>query len=470
MKNKLLNAITAQNIFILIALVFGLVFTKITPPLWGADEGQHFFRAYQVSNRELSQKNVDIDGKQSTGGVVPASFVQLDKLRQQDISDAVSGETKQVDQRSLYVEAASNPVNTDKKAANPYGKNIYSIFVYLVPAAGVTIGRIFSQNALTLLFFARISVLLVYIAMVTCSIYILRKTYIKWIVFIIALLPMSIFQATTVSPDSLLLGLSLIFFSVMYTVMFMNKRPKTKDLIVLTISAALMTLVKVPYLFLVFLLAVLPLPKTISPRKKLYIKLAIPLISIIIGLISFVSVKSVLVSASVPPNVNSSAQIHWIISNPLLFMYVLVNSVAVLNWVPQTVGLFGSSFVFIPGIIFQLLLVLLLASGFIETRTKVDKKELQNRFSSVAFIAAATIVFGAVVTVLFLTWTPVGAILVEGIQGRYFLPIIIFALVGLRLLTNARLNFTEKSVKISYSLIMASSLLVSILWYYRILY
>lgn len=42
-----------ENIFILFALLFGLLFVFVTPPFQSVDEQAHFFRAYGISSGQF---------------------------------------------------------------------------------------------------------------------------------------------------------------------------------------------------------------------------------------------------------------------------------------------------------------------------------------------------------------------------------------------------------------------------------
>lgn len=55
--------------FLILALFFGGLIIALTPPLWGADEAAHFFRAYQISEGELNQKKVMQKKMQCTEGI-----------------------------------------------------------------------------------------------------------------------------------------------------------------------------------------------------------------------------------------------------------------------------------------------------------------------------------------------------------------------------------------------------------------
>jgi uncharacterized membrane protein len=469
MKRIVANLVKAHGLFIMLALVFGAIFITITPPFWGADEGQHFIRAYQVSQGHISQQRVTIDGTSSEGGAVPKSLLNLDRLRQKDIGDAVPGETRQVDSRKDYSTAANKTFQEGKLFANPYGKITYQPFTYAAPTLGIVIANLFSNTALPLLYSARAATLLFYIVLVTTALCILRKYSLKWLVFAIGLLPMSIFQASTVNADSLLLGFSLILFSLAYVYFYTSESFGKVRLGLTLLAGVLLTAIKPPYVILpVALLALLPIKRKVSPKQKQLVRTIIPMSCIIVAVLCLVSSSSAV--ANPLPGVSVSSQIHWIILHPLRFSYIFLNSILVLDWVPQVIGLFGSSFVFVPGLVFQVLLIGLAFLTLVETReTAHDSRDINKKSAAVLLVAAAATTSAIIVT-LYLDWTPVGWNLVQGVQGRYFLPVVAFLLLGVRSWTTFRLKTTDKQLAVVCTVIATASLLISSLWYFRILY
>ena len=58
MKEKLFN-ISIEKIFVIIALIFGFLYTIILPPFQSVDEASHFFRAYRISEGHFKAKQIN---------------------------------------------------------------------------------------------------------------------------------------------------------------------------------------------------------------------------------------------------------------------------------------------------------------------------------------------------------------------------------------------------------------------------
>lgn len=467
-EKKLSGLSQTHIIFILVALFFGVIFAKITPPLWGADEGQHFFRSYQISQGGFFQKKVKSSDGRLAGGYIPESFANLDELKKNDIGNNIPTNTFQVDSISEYQAFSRTSVRKEKEVISPYGNIIYPSITYVAPSIGIFVGNLFNATALSLLFSARIASLILYIILIVYALYVLRKYSVKWIVFVVSLLPMSLYQASVVSADSFLMGLSLIFFSQIYIIFHSKERISKILIFLLALVASLLTIVKPPYVILVLILLVLPLKKSVSPRDRTLIKIIIPCLSLVIAAFCIINVRELVVAPL--PNTSLNEQLHWIILHPFDYINVLVNSVATLDWVPQIIGLFGTSFILIPGAVTQLIIASLALTAFIETKDKITNHTEIIKNSSMIYMGATLVLSLLIVTTLYLTWTPVGAVLVSGIQGRYFLPLVPFILFGVRMLTKSRLWVDESRATYCYGLLVIITLSISVLWYSKILY
>lgn len=462
----------AHWLFVVIALVFGVALIYLTPPLWGADESVHFFRAYQISEGRLNQDEQIINGKKSYSGYIPSSFRKLSNVFAGDINNSAPGSTKQVDDISKYTEAGSTKISQDKKVPNWLDAITYPAVSYIAPTSGMLIANLFNPTALSLLYAARIATLLFYIMLVFFSIFLLKNKSVKWIVFVVALLPTCLYQASVVNVDSLLFALSFLLFSIIYRLIYENKSQNKYYIISLLVVFGLLVLVKPPYVILVLPLIFLPLNKKIPVRTRRLIRYIIPAVCLSIAVLGTLSVQRIISSPPLP-SISLSGQLHWIIANPFGYLYTIINTVVMINWPLFIIGTFGSSFITMPWLVIDLLLLTLVSTAFIKTKStsNEDSEDVRHmKISGLTFIFASMLTCIAIATTLFLTWTHIGGNLVEGIQGRYFLPVVCFILLGFRMVTKIRLVVDEKKAKVFFASVMTLSLLCSVLWYYKILY
>ena len=462
--NKLSNT---HCLFIFIALIFGIVFVFMTPPLWGPDEVVHFARSYQISEGNLTKNQVSINGQKSYGGGLPESLVSLNSLKDADINDRKSGETSQVDSLSEYSVVGGIPLVRDKVVANPFGNLAYPTITYIAPAVGIAIANLAHPSILPLMYVARLMTLMLYIILTFVSLYILRKSSLRWLVFVVALLPSTLYQASVVSADPLITSLCFVLLSLFYYITHEKKQIRCQYTVFITLIALFIAFLKPPYLLLLLILPFLHINASTHRWNRLFLRIGIPILS---ALVAFFVVSGLgLNPSTAPPGVNFSAQLHWIICNIFSYVTIIVNSFLLIDWIPQIVGLFGSSFIYIPMPLIYVLLFLLAIATFIKLDSD-SYSENETKITTVAYIGFSIACIVAIITTLFLAYTRVGAGLVSGVQGRYFIPILVFLMYGVRSFVRIRLTVAEKDAQRFFPAIMVFCLVFSILWYYKILY
>ena len=110
-------------------------------------------------------------------------------------------------------------------------------------------------------------------------------------------------------------------------------------------------------------------------------------------------------------------------------MYVMLNNLRcngefyLYNAIGQSMGWLSIS---VPTIYITLYILLLMASIFIE-----DNKVVFDIKEKIWILILTIIMYLLVTTGLYLQWTGVGSNVVAGVQGRYFLPFMILALMTL---------------------------------------
>ena len=131
-----------------------------------------------------------------------------------------------------------------------------------------------------------------------------------------------------------------------------------------------------------------------------------------------------------PRGIDAAAQAAWLLGHPAL-LYQVPSVVLAHQWADglpylrQFVGVLGSLDVSLPraytvaacGTIVSALVLARPTIGAMQARLLVPA----------AIILSCAAIFG----IQYLTWTQVGSHLVEGVQGRYFLPLALFVTLGL---------------------------------------
>lgn len=447
-----------ENIFILFALIFGLVLVSYTPPFQVPDEANHFFRAYG-----LSEGNIIADiQEQQAGSMLPTSL--------SNVADRIGYPLHfRLDRKvnhSLTEEFLRQPLEPNIVRFTEYSNTaLYSPVAYLPQIIGIFIGKSFGLSPLWLLYLGRILNLFFWITLVYVSI---RLTPIlKWGFLSVALMPMSLSLASSLSADAMTNGLSFLFLSfVLNMIVAKQSYPVSdKSLLALFLTSICLILTKISYgLFLCWVFL-------IPPSKFRHDKTATIVVLFSLAALAAAVWNNMAKGSYMPVKswVNLDQQFNFILHNPLKYLEILTNTyTAYLHKIPgEIVGLLGHGDTPLPGIFIYfyliglLLLVLSEKSGdyILEKSTKI--------WIMIMLIATVIIIS----TFVYLSFNPVAYPLITSIQGRYFIPLLIPSLLLLyktRIPFLQQVNITENKLPIlACSLAVIGFLTTFMTLYYR---
>lgn len=443
MKKKILaNLSQAHGIFVVITLIFGLTFIKITPPMWGVDETEHFSRVYQISTGNFLEDKI----AGGYGGSLPAPIVDLYNQTKYDLLHMPSP-TKNINDYTKYKALEKKPLNTEKKILNFTGAGVYSPLAYAAPVAGVTVAKALDPTLGGAIFGARAATLFLYIAIVTAALYILRTSRIRWVIFSTALLPMSIVQASVVSVDSPVIAFSVLFFALVYKLAKAKECVTYKYVLLLSLTACILTLTK-PNYFIITLIAATLLPRFRSRSRGVitgFVFLTIATLPALIWNKLAYGIETVVGSVQRGPSVHTSLhdQFIYIMAHPLVYMLTMLRSFIRLDWLYSSVALINFNFVHMPSLILVIAMLTIMLATLYSNHTSASKGQ-----ASLMLIVALLASIG-VITSLYLSFNQVGANIVQGVQGRYFIPIIPLLAVGAARFLPLKLEASPKAFTIT---------------------
>ena len=311
-------------------------------------------------------------------------------------------------------------LNNKTKFYNFANKALYSFASYIPQTIGVTFGRLLNTSIMAQIYLGRVFNYLLFVILAYFSIKYLP--FKKELALFIFLLPITMQEAVSLSPDAMTIGVSALFISMVLNFKLnKDKIISNKELLLLAILSIALALCKIVYLPLCLLLFLIPNSCFKSKKQRyVYIILTI-LITTIINLI-WLSTSSVYLEAFHHRS-NSSLQLEYILSNPLKFIATIINTLDtyMFNYLGTMVGsLLG------PLNISTSMPIVICSLGILTNLVIYNKKKFflnSKEQLFVLFIVFSTILL--IFTSLYLQWTSVGNSLVEGIQGRYFLPLLL---------------------------------------------
>lgn len=408
-----------EYVFLVPALIFGVLSATLTPQLIANDENMHFIRSYELSNLE-------------TGHIcrIPS-----------DVKDRGFYEIYTRDKPNYGF--SNKKVDTTQQIQTDCGTaTSYNPILHAPQTIGVIFAKLVWPTSGGMILFGRLLNVLVYCVGIF---FIIRKTKIgKWPLTVIALLPLMIHMAGTLSGD-IVNNLALIGFIVYGFNLFVQKKPMSmRQVIYLVLLSGFLAVAKPPYLAL--LMIVLFLPKRVIPsihigRRKLT------------GIIARLTITSICAIASlaviagwtmlyVGDIVATSNIVNPVSQDPQKFIGILVNTyinpniifegVSYSDWLYRS--MFGSFASFKYNLPFTL--VALLAMLFVFVGLRKDQSEYTFTRSSIkglAVVASVSLlaVILAITYALYSAWAikpfvlGEGATYALGLQGRYFTPLLL---------------------------------------------
>ena len=457
MKNNFLS-LNPETIFLIIALIYGLAFLVVSPPLLGVDnEGEHYDKALYLSDGYVIPKILD----HHAGYYVPEGAYNLevefytlrnmhDKIKIDDIFPL------------LYQPLNENIKNfTDNTPIPPTPFTsvsfvaiiTYSPIPYLASAFAMLIGKILNFSPIILMYIGRLANLLVWIFFIYLAIKITPVH--KWVFLMLSLMPMTILLCSSLSADSFTIAISFLVTAIFLNYSFNNNKKviELKDIVLLFILMLILALSKQTYFLLIFLFFLIPVKKFGNMKKMIIIFIIIFLSTVEISIIWNMAVNRFYVP--IYPGISISGQTSYILSNPLNFVYILINTIVTKDILPISttfVGDFGDFGDNLYSWAIVLLYVIMLIYTALLDKTNIIINYKQKIIIFMTYIS----IFTFICISMYLTASTVGENIIRGIVGRYLIPI---APLLFLLFYNNKIKF---NIKNGFNLIIISFIIVAL--------
>jgi len=375
----------------------------LMPPFQAADELAQFERADQLSLGVLVATRTP-DG--ASGGridrAVPAAGVLFDGIKFH-VEHKVT--------RPMLDAANAIDWARDGRGDVPFPNTaIYPPFLYATGALGVGLGRLTHLSVPHTLILSR--VLTGFASVAIAAFAIARAGAAASFLFSMLCLPMSLALFASASQDGPMIALSAFALAALRSA----TRDGARALGLASLALALILMARPPYLPLALLLLLLPRP---VPRRR-----GIACAGVVAAALCWSATAG---HWSQMPG--SAAQIarqaHAVLAHPLLFPRALVGTLAGqvhegLPWGRQFIGVLGWLDTTLPPPYLLLAGLALLLALLLSCPEHAPRLSLARRVILLLCIAAAAL---AILFFQYLSWTPVGAAYIDGVQGRYFLPL-----------------------------------------------
>lgn len=395
--------------FLALATVFGVAFLVVTPPYQAADEYKHLFRAYQISTGQLGATLVD----GVPGAFLPRSLEASMLRLSRDLP--------------FHPDVKQRPGEIAAELARPLAPRDLAFvrFVglpspagYLPQAAAIAIGRSFDGPPIVLVWAGRVANLLVWIALVATA---LRWTPVQpWTWALLALTPMSVFQAASLSPDATTNGVSLLFLAGCLRLSSPSAAPPaTRELCVLAALLAFVGFSKQAYAPLGLTLLLVPAQRLGGRRRRVLLTLGL-LAAGILPAAAWAGFAQAIGVRDLSPGADPAAQVRFLADSPLQFLHVLAATFAEMTdaWALSFLGVLGWLDVRLSAATYALEGAALLVLAVVESPPLAERARAERVVALLGFAACLL----AILVLAYVGWNPVANPIIAGVQGRYFIP------------------------------------------------
>lgn len=410
-------------------LFWGIIYSLVFIPFSAPDESAHFATAYQLSNQILGQEAVNEEGLVL---VREEDAVLLSYTLDDESYEQVFGRFFERDHSEERIGYGHRPMDVSRHA-------------YLPQALGITAGRLFGLGQIAVIYLGRLFNLLFF---AVCAALAVRLAPFGRMAFLgVCLFPMTLELVSSLSYDAMAIGLAMLFTAYVLHLAYEAEAVKKREIMILGLLLGFLAPCKMIYIPLAGLCFLIP-RKKFGSGKSYGLAAAAVAFCMAAGVV-WINLDKILVYFGGTEEAVEWAggvqgySISYVLAHPLDGLFVIVNTMV--RRFPfyihsMTGGLLG----WMQYETDEVLIVFFLFWTFLAVQP--EKGEEEKRPGEHAQIFSRSMVFAhravslllclftvtAALLVMLLSWTPLDSAVVEGVQGRYFLPVLPLALLAIR--------------------------------------
>ena len=441
-----------EGVLFTFIFLLGIIFTFAIPPFQKPDETAHFLRSVALSDGQFT---CNYENGKSYFNVPSKYFSYLSEIGEGRI--AFHYEEK------FFIEdlkkAESRTYNEEEMVE--YGFCFLPFVGYIPASTGILIGDLFNSMSLEI-YLARLFNFLVFFILLIWSYKKLKDSKLRWVIISYAMIPMVTHQVSVVGYDAMQLAITPVIFSLIID--FLRRAEiKKKDLLVFVVSMILLLLIKPGYYFLCLLYFLIPWSKIAKEKKKYLLITLIYLLLCVLSVVLYLKLDTSTSFVSTEVNINAHEQLS-LLKSPKFFFDLVRNTINtnLVFYIKSFIGVFG----WLDYGLFEIIYLLYIFYwAFVAYAIKDDVANIvKKRVPFVTIILGITsfLTIGAVFGGLYLTWNTVGATVIAGVQGRYFLILSPYFVVFISLLI--KLFESNKKFRTVIIVLFVVFLLIEILY------
>ena len=398
-------------VFLAVAIPFGLVYSLIMSPGVVPDELAHMDMAYRYSNQIMGINNAHD----------PAIFYRLTDVENWIVTSQPGAEhyQKLLDTPVWATEGTENKALIAAKTANAHA------LLYAPSAIGVTFARIIHLGTIPMFYLGRMCNFIIFLLGVYFAIKITPVG--KNIFFASALLPMTMHQAFSFSYDSVMTGGLFFLIALFLRAIYGQECFRLRDKLIIMLLCTIFLPGKAIYIFVAAVAFLIPSNKFGGMRQKITFLGGLFLVTGIAYM--FVNLNSIatLTTGALPPqHVDRAYDFAYLLEHPFqtvkIFAITLVHNSS--YYVKTLVGeRLGWLEIYIPTV---LVLFSIVITGVAFLHDTWDKLLLRSGmvWHRVVYVSIFALVVLAAMFTMMIAYTRFGSEIIDGVQGRYFIPIL----------------------------------------------
>jgi len=436
-----------SKLYLPCVLFWGLVYTFVFIPFTAPDEYAHYASAYRLSNQMMF--------REMTGTAYDeAGHVMMREEDTWELGTELSEEN--------YEEVYGRLWDMDGSARDiGYGHHYMEVafHAYTPQAVGITVARLLGLGQVLTVYLGRLCNLLFFSL---CGWMAVRLApFGKMAFFGTSLLPMTLELVGSLSYDGFAIGLGMLFTAYVLHLIYEKDKIGPKQWAILGVLLALLAPCKMVYIPLAAMCFLIPQEK-FGSKKKFMAAAAIVAACMVVGVL-IVNLNKMTSYLGETEDV-----IEWaggvagysfsvLLRSPLTAVKVIVYTL-VTRMAGYVYGMIGGNLGWLEYEVDAVLVLFLLACTILTALAVRSENAGQKTEKNGAFvtgkvchgmvggedsavmpvshrIVSLILCFGTVVAtllIMLLSWTPLGSPVVEGVQGRYFLPVLPLILVAFR--------------------------------------
>ena len=405
-------------LFFILALPTALLYAVVVPPFQVPDEFVHFAYASGISEGQFVPHLIEGD---RFGGNIPAANGSLMALYQGIPFHREAKVTAALNDKAMALHYDGMQVSTTYSAAA-----IYPPTAYIVPGFALFVSRIVGLSPLQAFYVGRIANAVTAISMFAIAIRILP--FAKVPLAAISSLPMVLYQTASYSADPMAFGLTSIIVSLLAH----SITSKSNDTFIITLPSIILGFligIKLPMVPLVFPLICMGL------MRKRYTETAFSIVAcgalvalshqFVPNFQDIPEISSQLLKSGIRPQ----QQFMTILNDPLRVFLIAESTIRqnIAFYYESAVGVFGWLDTYMPKSYYYVIALSLFLAA---TAALFDPKATRWSFD-ISMVAAATLCAALIFGAFYLYWTPLGQVSISGVQGRYFIPVLMMTSVAI---------------------------------------